>query len=61
MSAHASILASAGIFEMGSSQKTVRNDEIRQRCASGESMNQLAREFGLSLQRVSQIIHQKSQ
>jgi hypothetical protein len=40
-------------------EKTDRNDEIRRRHAAGESMGQLAREYDLTLQRVSQIIHQK--
>ncbi len=49
----------AALFSTKTKEKTDRNDEIRRRHAAGESMGQLAHEFDLSLQRVSQIIHQK--
>jgi len=42
-------------------QKKVRNDEIQRRYTNGESISQLAHEFGLTVQRALQIAHQKSQ
>ena len=42
-----------------SEEKTDRNAEICRRYESGENMADLAREYGLSLQRISQIIYQK--
>ncbi len=37
--------------------KSVRNHQIRARYASGELMIDLSRDYGISPQRVSQIIH----
>lgn len=34
-----------------------RNDEIRRRVAAGETQADLAREFGITRKRVSQIVH----
>jgi hypothetical protein len=39
--------------------KTARNAEIRIRYKRGETMNNLARTFGISEQRVSQIVHER--
>lgn len=37
--------------------QVTRNTSIRQRYAEGEPMSDLAREFGISFQRISQIVH----
>ena|SRR5579871_5633414 len=41
-----------------SEEKVHRNAEIRHRYQHGETITELAREYGLSLQRISQIVHQ---
>ena len=40
-------------------KKSERNAQIRARYANGEALSDLAREFGLSPQRVYQIVHRK--
>ncbi len=37
--------------------KVTRNEFIRQRYAAGELMSDLSKEFGISSQRISQIVH----
>jgi len=44
-----------------SEEKVDRNAEIRRRYQQGETITELAREYGLSLQRISQIVHQTSE
>jgi hypothetical protein len=39
------------------SEKIVRNNLIRQRYAEGDLMSDLSSEYGLSRQRISQIVH----
>ena len=40
-------------------KKSARNTEIRTRFAAGEGLSDLAREYGLTPQRVYQIVHGK--